>query len=453
LRDIRDRIAPEPIFHDVAEALALGVPFCMHIDADGAPSGFLDLGASCQEMLGVPGEALLADYRVLGELIVPEDRERVMSAKIALAGRGPWSTEFRVRKPSGELRWVRMTAASRPAGDDSWLLDGLLVDITESRRMAEQLADERLRLEQAIELTGMGVFTWVRDDPDTVLWSDAQYEIFGLPPQTPMTVAAARALVHPDDQKEGPAGTEFPAVDDCDPWSEHRIVRGDGEVRWVAVHSRKRRDAAGLKSIQGVTIDVTDRHSAEEQRRLQMRELTHRAKNGLTVLMAMVQQAARSAKTVEDLSALIMSRLMAMAKSQELATASGSEQLQLTALMRVVLEAFDLARFDIDEALATLVLKERSGIMLALLLHELATNAVKYGALSNPVGRVAISLEDRRDGWTVLEWRETGGPPVSPPPRSGFGMRLLATAMQSHGGSVTPAFEHDGFVARIVMAV
>ncbi|HKR88515.1 MAG TPA: PAS domain-containing protein, partial [Phenylobacterium sp.] len=356
----RDTFADEPSFRDVVDALGLGVSFRMYLGADGRTSRFLRVGGGCMAMLGAPPEALLADSWALAEVIVPEDHDRLLAAKAtAAAGHGPWSTELRIRKPGGELRWLRVTSARRPVGDGGWLLDGLFVDITDSKRMAEQLAEERLRLEQAIELTGMGVFSWNRDDPEAILWSDGQYAIYDVPPQTPITLAAFREMVHPDDRPlaglspahfvDSPDGTDF--------WLEHRLIRRDGEVRWVALHQRVRRDAAGLKSIHGVTIDVTDRHSAEEQRRLQMRELGHRAQNAMTVLMAMVQQAARSSATVDDLAELIMSRLSAMAKSQELATASGGGPFQMAELMRVVLEAFDLTRFDIDVALEPVTLE------------------------------------------------------------------------------------------------
>lgn len=449
---IDDTFAEEPSFRDVVDALGLGVPFRMHLGGDGS-SRFLRVGDGCLGALGLPPEALLADSRVLADLVLAADLGRLQAAKVtAAAGRGPWSTELRIRKPGGELRWLRLTSARRPTRDGGSLLDGLIVDVTEPRRLAEQLAEERQRLEQAIELTGMGVFSWDRDDPENVVWSDAQYAIYDVPPQTPMTVAAVRELIHPDDRPPdgAPLADFVHAADGADVWLEHRLIRRNGEVRRVMLHQRVRRDAAGLKSVQGVTLDVTDRRAAEEQRRLQMREIAHRAKNGMAVMMAMVQQAARSSATVEDLADLITSRLMAMAKSQELATASGGDPVRMPGLIRLVLEAFDLERFDIDPGLDPLTLEGDAAVSISLLLHELATNAVKYGALSSAGGRVALSLEGRSEGWAVLKWREAGGPPVSPPQRQGFGMRLLATALKSRGGSVTPAFEPDGFVARIV---
>jgi PAS domain S-box-containing protein len=451
---VRDTLADEPPFREVAESLGLGVPFRMYLSADGRTSQFLRVGAGCLAAIGVTAEALMADAGVLGDLVVPEDQARLMSDKaIAAGGRGPSSAELRLRKPGGELRWFRLTSARRQAEDGGSLLDGLIVDITDSKRLAEQLADERMRLEQAIELTGMGVFSWDRDDPETMLWSDDQYAICGVPSQTPITVNDFKDLVHPDDRTLGQTliAEVLQAVDGGDFSLEHRIVRPDGEVRWVMLHQRVRRDAQGLKSIHGTTLDITDRRTAEEQRQLQMREISHRAKNALTVMMAMVQQAARSSETVAELAELILSRLMAMAKSQELAMTSGGAPVPLSVLVSQVLEVFDLSRFDIDPALEAVTLQGDTAVSLALLLHELATNAVKYGGLSNDAGRVVLSLQGRKEGWASVEWREVAGPPVAAPVRKGFGTRLLATALQSRGGLVTPSFAPEGFVARIEM--
>jgi PAS domain S-box-containing protein len=345
-----------------------------------------------------------------------------------------------------------MTSARRPS-PDGLLLDGLLVDITDAKRMAEQLMEERQRMEQAIELTGMGVFRWDREDPDTVLWSKQQYAIYGVPPQTPITVRAFRDMVHPDDRaaasaaitasNNGPDGADFSL--------EHRIIRRDGAVRWILLHQRIRRDAEGLKAIHGTTVDITNRRDEEELRRLQIREISHRAKNGMTVMIAMVQQAARSSSTVKELADLIVSRLGAMARSQDLATSLDGAPLRLPQLIDEVLEVFDISRFDIDPALEAVILPGQSVLALALMLHELATNAVKYGALSSQQGRIALSFHPMGEGWVAVEWRESGGPPVAPPARRGFGTRLLKTILQSQGGEVTSVFAPEGFVARIEM--
>lgn len=455
VRDLlQESLGTEPTFREVVDALGLGVPFRMHLSPDDRTSRFLRLGSDCLPILGVTPEAVLADMTVFANLVLPQEREALLANRAsALVGRGPTSVEIRIRKPSGELRWLRMTSTRRAAPQGGWLLDGLMVDITEPKRLAEQLALERQRLEQAIELTNLGVFQWDRDDPDAVLWSDQLYAICGVAPHTPITPNTLFELIHPDDQEAVRTAIDavMEAPDGGDASVEHRIVRRDGSLRWVLMHMRVEHDAQGLRSVHGTTLDVTSRRDAEEQRRLQMRELAHRAKNGMAVMMAMVQQAARGASSVEELSELILSRLAAMARSQDLATAVEGRPLELSKLLAQVLEPFDLSRFDIDPKLANVTVSDDAVISMALLAHELATNALKYGGLSNATGRVTLSLRSSRDGWAVVEWREQGGPKVAPPQRQGFGSRLIGTVMRGRGGGVTPEFAPDGFVARIEM--
>lgn len=444
-----EALVDEPSFEDVADALALGVPFRIHLNPDGQ-TRWLRVGASCEAVLGLSREELMSSERALAERILPEDRARLLTDKTAYAaGRGPNTTEIRARGPSGDLRWYRMTSCSRPAPDGGRLLDGLIVDITDSKRLAEQLKEERQRLEQAIELTGLGVFQWDRDDPETVLWSDHLYAMYGLPLHTPITVASFRDLIHPEDLQSTQAAIDSAGAEPGDLTLEHRILRPGGEVRWVLQRLRLRHDAEGLKSIQGTTLDVTERRDAEEWRRLQMREISHRSKNALAVMMAMVQQAARSSSTVEEMSERVIARFAAMAKSQDLAASIDGAALTLPKLAEQVLDVFDLSRFDIDPRLEAVALPAEVVIALALLLHELATNAVKYGALSTPGGRVSLSLEPLADGRAGVEWREYGGPRVAAPDRQGFGMRLLATALQTRGGAVRADFAPDGFTAHL----
>ena len=445
-------VADEPTFAEVAEALSLGVPYRAWVSADGTQLRLLDIGGACSSVFGLTAEVMLADAWRFAEFVLPQDRPRMMEeGAAALAERRARLSEVRVRRVDGGLRWLRLTAAPRWLDDGSSEWTGLASDITETKRMAEQLVEEHRRLELAIELTGIGVFEWDRDDPETMRWSDAQYAIYGVPPQTPMTVKVFRDLIHPEDREQAYWARRWAAEapDEADRSGEYRIVRPDGEIRWVLSHQRVRRDALGVKSIHGTTLDITERRNAEERRRLQMRELAHRGKNAVAVMMALVQQAARGATSVEDVTAVILARLEAMASSQELAAASEGRPLPLPILLRRSLEAFDISRFELDPALEPETVPGEAVVPMTLLLHELATNAVKYGALSAGEGRVHVSRSAAAAGRLALEWRERGGPPVAPPTREGFGMRLLAAALKGVGGAVTPAFEIDGFVARV----
>lgn len=446
-------VTNEPSFGEIADALGLGLPYRIRVDRDGRGGRFLSIGARCLEMIGVPAEVVLDDVRAFMGRIDPHDRVRVRDESAqALAARRAFSIEVRMRGPHGEERWRRITSAPRVASDGEIEWDGLVVDITDTRRLADQLAEERRRLEQAFELTGMGIYEWDRRDPEVLELSEQQYAIYGLPPYMPLDVDAVLSMVHPDDRAlvREASRRAFEAPDGGDCAFEHRIRRPDGKVRWVLQHQRIRRDARGLKSIYGAMVDVTERRNAEEQRRLQVGELAHRSKNALAVLTAMVSQAGRDTTSVDELVQVLMSRIGAMAKSQDLATASDGKPLLLGTLIRQVLEAFDLGRFDLTPELEALTIPGEAVIGMALLLHELATNALKYGALCNKTGRVSLtSSYDDADGHLMLVWREYGGPPVATPERRGFGARLLAAVLQGVGGRVTPEFASAGFTARI----
>ncbi|MBL8771084.1 MAG: histidine kinase, partial [Phenylobacterium sp.] len=222
-----------------------------------------------------------------------------------------------------------------------------------------------------------------------------------------------------------------------------------GRTRWVLTRGRVLRDGTGARLVVGSTLDITDRKAAEERRDLVLREIAHRAKNGILVMMALVSQTARSAVGVKDFEAVLTARLGAMAASQDLVTdAAGGPALVFDVVQRA-LTPFDTGRFDVSAELSGVGAPSEVVVALALLLHELSTNAVKYGALSNPVGRVRLDLASCEGDKAVLAWTEVGGPPVRLGSRRGFGSRLLDVALRGNGGLVESEFDPAGFRARI----
>ena len=222
-----------------------------------------------------------------------------------------------------------------------------------------------------------------------------------------------------------------------------------GEVRWRRIASARRVLADGASLWDGLLSDVTDIREAEERRSLVMGELAHRAKNGLQVMMAMVAETARAAPDVKALEDTLIARLQAMAEAQDLVTASGGRPVLLFDLATRALAPFGMTRFDLQPGIEALSVGGDVASGLALLLHEMATNAVKYGALSRPKGKVSLTAEGAGPGMAALQWREHGGPPVEPTSRRGFGSRLLHAALRQQGGKVEPAFNPEGFSARM----
>jgi PAS domain S-box-containing protein len=311
---------------------------------------------------------------------------------------------------------------------------------------------ERLRrLEAAVDATGLGLWEWdVRSGELT--WNDRNRELFGVAPERTLTIADYPDLVHPDDRElVRETYRRATSVDNAEDFvMEHRTAyEPEGRARWVHVRGRLLRDDTGVRCVVGSTLDITDRKTAEERRSLVLRELAHRAKNGILVMMAIVAQTARSAGSVADFEALLMSRLRSMSDSQDLVTESAGRALPFQDLLGRALTPFDPKRFEVDDRLEQISIPSEIVVAMALLLHELSTNAVKYGALSRPTGRVRLGLAEADARHAVVTWTENGGPPVKPMSRKGFGTRLLEISLRNNGGHVEGVFDPHGFRAKI----
>ncbi len=209
-------------------------------------------------------------------------------------------------------------------------------------------------------------------------------------------------------------------------------------------------DGGKLVGAVQISLDITERKRAERQRKLLTKELDHRVKNNLAIVQALVQQTLRNATDLDEARKVVLDRLSALAKAHDLlarnawlegdlgATIAAAVQLQ-TADHRVALDGPDV--------------KLRPGQVMAisLAMHELTTNAIKYGALANDQGRIEVSWQVTADpsGELVLHWKEIGGPPVKTPSRRGFGSRLLEQMTASEGGSAERHFRASGMVCTL----
>jgi PAS domain S-box-containing protein len=441
--------AGEPIVRSAADAHALGMAFVMKAGQDGTRR-FIFAGPRCQAVNGVSGEAVAADPDLLFDMILPGHREAFDAAEAqARAGLEPFDVEVAMRNPEGEVRWHRFAALPRPQPDGAVLWDGLQIDVTDRRQMAAQLLEQRRRLEVAVDATGLGFWEW-DVAAGRVIWSERNKALFGLEPDAEVTLQRYLELVHPEDldgvrdafqdARDKPDGGDYSL--------EHRVVTPAGDTRWIMTNARVATDGDGAAHlVVGTSLDITARKASEERRALLMGELAHRAKNGIAVIMAIVSQTARGQETVEGFEALLMARLQAMANSQDLVTASGGRAVSLADVVSIAAAPFGQGRFDLDPALAEVTVRGEMAAGMGLLLHELATNAVKYGALSNRTGRIEVTRAKAPEKREAFAWKETGGPQVTAPDRQGFGTRLMNQILRNQDGEVRFSFAPHGFQA------
>lgn len=254
---------------------------------------------------------------------------------------------------------------------------------------------------------------------------------------------AWRQMLHPDD------ALAFAGLG-ADPVKlEARLKHApSGEYRWTCFSFAPITRRGVVREWLGAVEDIQERKLVEERGRILADELAHRARNGIAMVQAVVSQSARGATSVDAFRDTVIDRLGAMARAQDILELDKGETARLGEIVEQVLAPFGRSRFDVtgpDEV----TLRRPAAILLGLMLYELGTNAVKYGGLSTPGGRVALALGKTRDGLVTLDWRERGGPPVVASTREGFGHRLLQTGPANLGGSSTVRMEPGGLEATI----
>ncbi len=316
-------------------------------------------------------------------------------------------------------------------------------DITAQRQTEIRLAQSEERLSLALRAASM-VGIWDGDLEGGRIYVDANLaRIYGVDPEA---AAAGQplghyvGLIHPEDAPGVRAAMQTLYASGDEFMHEHRIVRPDGDLRWVVARGRLLRNAAGRPvRFSGASVDITDRRVAEERQRLLMEELAHRVKNTLTVVQAIASQTLRGSGVSPEARDALSTRLMALSRAHDLLMQGRWSEASLQALVEGTAQLHahgEAGRFRISGP--DIMLGSRAAMALALVLHELATNAVKYGALSVAEGEVLVLWETVEiDGEARLKfcWEEAGGPPVKAPARQGFGTRLIERSFGDSRGA------------------
>jgi PAS domain S-box-containing protein len=258
-------------------------------------------------------------------------------------------------------------------------------------------------------------------------------------------------LTHPDERAEDEARFRRQMVGELQRYAlEKRYVHKDGHEIWIELLASRVDDEAGLP-LYGIRItrDISERKRAERRRQLLINELNHRVKNTLATVQSIVAQSLKNASSPEQARDLVEARLHSLSRAHDVLTQESWEGADLREIVAQALKPFRAhpgERFLID--VPEVRVPPALALTLSLVLHELSTNAVKYGALSSSTGIVRINCTKEQEAELVrikLSWREEGGPPLAGPKRRGFGSRLIERSFgEGSGGSAQLSFLPTG---------
>jgi PAS domain S-box-containing protein len=398
--------------------------------------------------------ALLGFSLVLGSAlwlgrVIARSVSHTARAAIALGAGGPLPLDetpvAEVNTLMDELRWA---AVRRHAAEQD-----LQVSKDQLQASKDQLQVSKDRLQLAFDATKLG---WWQYDPLRGVGSgDARFkEIFDVTTNE-FSIEDILKRVHPDDAERFCANREA-ALDPANPkpylHHEYRVRRRDGQVHWVEAYGLAYFEGTEperrVVSFGGAVQDVTERKEREEKERLLMREVNHRAKNMLSVVDSIAHQTAT--RNPEDFIERFSERIQSLSANQELLVRNEWRGVDIEDLVRAQLSHFaDLIGSRIDVHGSKLRFTAASAQAIGLALHELATNAGKYGALSTERGRVDVFWAI--DGDTLaMNWTERDGPPVSAPERRGFGTIVMKTMTErSVNGAVDVDYAPAGLTWRL----
>lgn len=323
-------------------------------------------------------------------------------------------------------------------------------DVTDEWRNRSDAAEREMRLNIAVSAAKQGVWDYNLDTGE-MIYSARAKQIYGLPVDQPVTFDQIRDATHPDDLPNTHAQllrAIDPTIRDRASY-EYRIVRPDGTTCWAlaygeAVFAGEHGQERATRYI-GTLQDITERKLAEARQAMLVAELNHRVKNTLAIVQSFAHQSFTKDRSPEEARVAFESRLSSLAATHDILTQEAWDEISLIELLESSLSPHidDVNRLHIEGP--DLRVTPKTAVTLAMTMHELATNATKYGALSGDRGSVDLSWTYAA-GELVLSWTERDGPACARPERTGFGTRMLQRALASEvGGEVELSYHESGF--------
>ena len=397
-------------------------------------TGQLFLSAKAREVFGFPATGPVTTQMVAAILNRGDIVRTLEHARRALehANDDDRAFDYQIVTPAGDHRRIALnaravfTTVNGVARATRYI--GTLRDVTARRAVQAERTQSATRLRLAVEAGRLAV--WHSDLANGVVHGPEFNAILGFPPDKLLTAEEVRDRYLPGELQRIRAITNAAyARGERLVEVEARLRSLDGQVRWLLMRGELTLNAEGEpRAAVGVAMDITDRKAAEEHMTLLAHEVDHRANNLLAIVQSLVRLS--TAPTPDALQRVLIGRITALARAHNLLSVARWKSASLQRLVEEELLAFSLADPGrVSTHGEDVALSPAAAEGLAMVLHELATNASKYGALSAPAGQLAVSWTREGAGPLTIRWIETGGPPVTPPTRKGLGATLLARAL------------------------
>jgi two-component sensor histidine kinase len=314
------------------------------------------------------------------------------------------------------------------------------------------------RLRIATDSAGVALWSW-NVHTDEIALDARAHAMWGVPVDDGVvTFTELSSRIHPEDLDRVRAAFTATREMEGEYELDFRIMHGR-DVRWISARGRGEDEGIAGGVTFGIFLDVSERKMAEEAREMLAGEMSHRVLNLFAIAMALTRITAQTAATPRDMANDLTQRLHALARAHELVRPTLAEQKKATplaGLLAVLLDAYDDGGTIGDRIrvrVPDIMVGEGSITTMALVVHELATNSIKYGSLSVPTGRIEVTCTDE-DEAVVMVWREEGGPPVNVARgQAGFGSKLVNRTITGQlGGTIAFDWPVGGVVVTLRMS-
>jgi len=311
-------------------------------------------------------------------------------------------------------------------------------------------------LRLAVTAAGVALWAW-NVDSDLLTMDERGFELWGLKWSDTATFEELSSHIHPADRDRVRAAFAATRAVLGFYETDFRILIGD-EIRWIAARGQGEDVGMVGRTMFGIFLDVTGRKQAEEGHELLAGEMSHRVKNLLAIASGLTAITSRTAASTADMAQELIQRLTALGRAHDLVrplpNGQGAAALMGDLFSVLLAPYYDLGAFSgrIRVAVERMGVGEKAATSLALVIHELATNSMKYGALSKPTGTLDVSSASDVDHVSVT-WLERGGPTVEPPESAaGFGSNLVKRSVTGQlGGSIHYDWSEEGLIVTLRM--